>query len=77
MAGRLPAAADVDTAQLARRLRLVTAWAGRCTAGAYRSGDGESAVTVELAGESGHAVLAVGVDPGTGSLRQATVTLLP
>ena len=40
----LPAAADVDTAQLARRLRLVTAWAGRCAAGAYRSGDGESAV---------------------------------
>ena len=73
----VPAAADVDTAQLARRLRLVTAWAGRCAAGAYRSGDGESAVTVELAGESGQAVLAVWVDPGTGSLRQATVTLLP
>jgi D-alanyl-D-alanine-carboxypeptidase/D-alanyl-D-alanine-endopeptidase len=73
----LPAAADVDTAQLARRLRLVTAWAGRCAPGAYRSGDGESAATVELAGESGQAVLAVGVDPGTGALRQATVTLLP
>jgi CubicO group peptidase (beta-lactamase class C family) len=73
----LPAAAGVDTAQLARRLRLATAWAGRCTAGAYRSGDGESAVTVELAGESGRAELAAGVDPGTEVLRYATVTLLP
>jgi CubicO group peptidase (beta-lactamase class C family) len=73
----LPAAADVDTAQLARRLRLATAWAGRCTAGAFRSGDGESAATVELEGESGRAVLAVWVDPDTEALRQATVTLLP
>ena len=46
----LPAAADVDTAQLARRLRLATAWAGRCSAGAFRSGDGESTATVELDG---------------------------
>ena len=73
----LPAAADVDTAQLARRLRLATAWAGRCSAGAYRSGDGESTATVELDGESGKAVLAVSVDPDTEALRQATVTLLP
>jgi CubicO group peptidase (beta-lactamase class C family) len=73
----LPAAADVDTAALARRLRLVTAWAGRCTAGGYRAGDGETAATVELEGEAGRAVLAVAVDPGTEALRQATVTLLP
>jgi len=73
----LPAAADVNTAQLARRLRLAAAWAGQCAAGAYRSGDGESAVTVELAGDSGRAELAVSVDPGTEALRQATVTLLP
>jgi CubicO group peptidase (beta-lactamase class C family) len=73
----LPAAADVDTAQLARRLRLATAWAGRCTAGAFRYGDGESAAVVELEGESGRAVLAVSVDPGSEALRQATVTLLP
>ena len=73
----LPAAADVDTAQLARRLRLATAWAGRCSAGTYRSGDGESTATVELDGESGQAVLAVSVDPDTESLRQATITLLP
>jgi CubicO group peptidase (beta-lactamase class C family) len=73
----LPAAADVDTAQLARRLRLATAWAGRCSAGAFRAGDGETAATVELEGESGRAVLAVSVDPDTEALRQATVTLLP
>jgi CubicO group peptidase (beta-lactamase class C family) len=73
----LPATADVDTAALARRLRLATAWAGRCTAGGYRAGDGETAATVELEGEAGRAVLAVAVDPGTESLRQATVTLLP
>ena len=73
----LPAAADVDTTQLARRLRLASAWAGRCTTGAYRSGDGDSAVTVELAGESGRAELAVSVDPRSEVLRQATVTLLP
>jgi CubicO group peptidase (beta-lactamase class C family) len=73
----LPVAPDVDTAQLARRLRLAGAWAGRCTAGAYRAGDGESAVTVELAGEAGQAVLAVGVDPAGEVLRQASVTLLP
>jgi len=73
----LPAAADVDTAQLARRLRLATAWAGRVSAGAFRSGDGESAATVELEGEAGRAVLAVWVDPDTEALRQATVTLLP
>jgi CubicO group peptidase (beta-lactamase class C family) len=73
----LPAAADVDTAQLARRLRLATAWAGRVSAGAFRSGDGESAATVELDGESGRAVLAFSVDPDTEALRQATVTLLP
>jgi CubicO group peptidase (beta-lactamase class C family) len=73
----LPAAPDVDTAQLARRLRLATAWAGRCTAGPFRSGDGESAATVELEGESGRAVLAVWVDTDTEALRQATITLLP
>jgi hypothetical protein len=73
----LPAAPDLDTTALARRLRLATAWAGRCTAGGYRAGDGETAATVELEGEAGRAVLAVAVDPGTESLRQATVTLLP
>jgi CubicO group peptidase (beta-lactamase class C family) len=73
----LPAAGDVDTTALARRLRLARAWAGRCAAGAVQSGDGESAVRVELAGESGRAELAVSVDPGTEVLRAATVTLLP
>ncbi|MGH3275966.1 MAG: hypothetical protein ACRDNZ_16780, partial [Streptosporangiaceae bacterium] len=75
--GCLPATADIDTVQLARRLRLATAWAGRCAAGGFRAGDGESAVTVELDGECGQAILAVAVDADLGLLRQVTVTLLP
>jgi CubicO group peptidase (beta-lactamase class C family) len=73
----LPVAADVDTAGLARRLRLAAAWAGRCAAGAYRSGDGESAVAVELDGEAGRVILAVTVDAERELLRQADVTLVP
>jgi len=73
----LPVAADVDTAQLARRLRVAAAWAGRCTAGAFRGGDGESGTAVELEGQSGRVVLAVTVDETGEVLRQADVTLLP
>jgi CubicO group peptidase (beta-lactamase class C family) len=73
----LPAAADVDTVWLARRLRLASAWAGRCTAGGYRSGDGEAAVAVELDGESGQVILTVAVDEDREVLRQADVTLVP
>jgi CubicO group peptidase (beta-lactamase class C family) len=73
----LPVAADVDRTQLARRLRVAAAWAGRCTAGAFRAGDGDSTVTVELEGPSGRAVLAIWVDEEAEVLRQAEVTLLP
>jgi hypothetical protein len=73
----LPAAADVDTVWLARRLRLASAWAGRCTAGGYRSGDGEAAVAVELDGECGQVILTVAVDEDREVLRQADVTLVP
>jgi CubicO group peptidase (beta-lactamase class C family) len=73
----LPAAADVDTAQVIRQLRIAAAWAGRCAVDVYRAGDGETAATVELAGPSGRVVLTVGVDDADGVLRQASVTLLP
>jgi CubicO group peptidase (beta-lactamase class C family) len=73
----LPAAADVDTALVARQLRVAAAWAGRCTAGAYRSGDGETAAAVELEGPTGRVVLAVAVDEAGEVLRQVDVTLLP
>jgi len=73
----LPAAADVDTVAVARRLRVAAAWAGRCTAGAFRAGDGEASTTVELEGPSGRVVLAISVDEAGDVLRQADVTLLP
>ncbi len=61
----LPVAADVNTEWLSRRLGLAAAWAGRCAAGGVRSGDGESAVTVELDGSvrPGGAVGRRGRDP--------------
>ncbi len=73
----LPVADDVDTTQLARRLAVAAAWAGRCAAGAFRAGDGESSTTVELEGPLGRAVLAISVDEAAEVLRQAEVTLLP
>ena len=73
----LPVADDVDTTQLARRLAVAAAWAGRCTAGAFRAGDGESSTTVELEGPLGRALLAISVDEEAELLRQAEVTLLP
>jgi CubicO group peptidase (beta-lactamase class C family) len=73
----LPVSDEVDTTQLARRLRVASAWAGRCTAGAFRAGDGESSATVELEGPLGRAVLAISVDEQAELLRQAEVTLLP
>jgi serine-type D-Ala-D-Ala carboxypeptidase/endopeptidase len=72
----LPVASDVDSADVARRLRVAGAWTGPCTVGAFRAGDGENSVTVELSGSSGQADLAISVDPGSGTLRQASVTLL-
>jgi len=75
----LPAAGDVDTAAVARRLRVAAAWAGRCSAGAFRAGDGEASTTVELEGQSGRVVLAISVDVDEGGdvLRQADIILLP
>ena len=72
----LPAAADVDTTKLMRQLRVAAAWAGRCSAGAFRSGDGETRTSVELEGQSGRAVLAILVDEAGETLRQADITLL-
>jgi CubicO group peptidase (beta-lactamase class C family) len=72
----LAAATDVDTAQLMRQLRVAAAWAGRCSAGAFRSGDGETRTSVELEGQSGRAVLSIAVDVVGETLRQADITLL-
>jgi CubicO group peptidase (beta-lactamase class C family) len=73
----LPAAPDVDTALVARKLRVAAAWAGRCTAGAFRAGDGEASIAVELEGQSGRLILSISVDEAGEVLRQAEITLLP
>ena len=69
---------DLDTTQLARRLRVAAAWAGRCTAGAFRAGDGESSHDGRAGGRRpAGRVLAISVDEEAEMLRQAEVTLLP
>jgi CubicO group peptidase (beta-lactamase class C family) len=73
----LPAAPDVDTALVARKLRVAAAWAGRCTASAFRAGDGEASTAVELEGQSGRLILSISVDEAGEVLRQAEITLLP
>ncbi|HEU5421756.1 MAG TPA: serine hydrolase domain-containing protein [Streptosporangiaceae bacterium] len=72
----LAVASDVDSADAARRLRVAGAWTGPCTVAAFRAGDGENSVTVELAGASGRADLAIAVDAASGTVRQVSVTLL-
>ena len=54
---------------------MAAAWAGRCRAGAYRAGDGETSVTVELDGEFTRLLLTVAVDQGAGLLQQADIML--
>ncbi len=69
----IPADATVDTALLARRLRMAAAWAGPCRLGAYKAGDGTASVAVELAGEHASLVLTLAADPASGLLRQADI----
>jgi CubicO group peptidase (beta-lactamase class C family) len=71
----VPVTSGADTTLLARRLRMAAAWTGAITPGAYRAGDGTASLTVELAGEHAAAILAISVDPASGALRTADVTL--
>jgi CubicO group peptidase (beta-lactamase class C family) len=73
----LPAAGSLDTALLARRLRMAAVWSGRCRQGAYRAGDGDTSVTVELDGELASLVLTIVIDQAKGVLQQAAVMLVP
>jgi CubicO group peptidase (beta-lactamase class C family) len=73
----LPVTAGVDTPTLLRRLRVGSAWAGRCAVTAYRAGDGQAATTAELTGPAGRLALEIAVDAPSEALRQAGVTLLP
>ncbi len=71
----VPVAAGADARLLGRRLRMAAVWAGRAVAGVYRAGDGAASVSVELAGEDATIVLSLLVNPATGELRQADITL--
>jgi hypothetical protein len=72
----LPVSGDVDTDLLLRQFRTAGAWAGRCRPGAFRAGNGETSITVELDGERARLVLAV-VAGGAGQLRHAEIMLSP
>jgi CubicO group peptidase (beta-lactamase class C family) len=71
----VPVAVGTDAGLLSRRLRMAAVWAGRCAPGAYRAGDGGASVSVDLAGEHATVVLTLAVNPATGELRQAEITL--
>jgi CubicO group peptidase (beta-lactamase class C family) len=67
----------VDTGLLLRQLRMAAAWAGDCTVGAFRAGDGQGSVTAELSGEHATVVISLAAEPGTGALSQADILLGP
>jgi CubicO group peptidase (beta-lactamase class C family) len=71
----VPFAPGADAGLITRRLRMAAAWAGPVTPGACQSGDGSSSVSVELVGEHAPVTLTLLVNPATGELRQADVTL--
>jgi CubicO group peptidase (beta-lactamase class C family) len=68
-------APGADPGLLGRRLRMAAVWAGNVVAGAYRAGDGNASLGVELVGEHATAVLSLQVNPTTGELRQADIAL--
>jgi hypothetical protein len=71
----IPVAAGTDVTLLTRRLRMAGAWAGASAPGAFRDGDGSASASVELEGEHARVVLSLAVNPNTGELRAADVTL--
>jgi CubicO group peptidase (beta-lactamase class C family) len=68
-------AEGTDAGLLARRLRMAAAWAGRVRPGVYRTGDGNAALSIDLVGEHATVTLALVINPGTGELRQADISL--
>ena len=71
----VPVAASADAGLIARRLRMVAAWAGKCAVGAFQAGSGTASSTVEPVGEHATITLSLLVNRATGELRQADVTL--
>ena len=58
-----------------RKLMVAAAWAGHCRPGAFRSGNGETSVAVELDGKNARLVLEIAVDPAEHLLQEADLTL--
>jgi hypothetical protein len=73
----LAASAWLDTGLAVRQFRLAAALAGRCVPGAYRAGDGQTTVTVELEGEHARLALTVCLERHTQHLHEATIHLAP
>jgi len=71
----LPVSAAADAGLLARRLRMAATWTGMVTPAGYRAGNGSTSVSVDLVGEHATVTLSVLVNPTTGELRHAEVTL--
>jgi len=69
----IPVTGGVDTALLARRLRMAAVWAGSCQVGAFKAGDGTASVAAELVGEHATITLTLVIDPETRVLRLADV----
>jgi len=73
----LAAAASLDTGLLVRQFRMAAAWAGRCVPGAFRGGDGETEVTLDLGGEHATLTPALAITPPGNELRKAEILLTP
>jgi CubicO group peptidase (beta-lactamase class C family) len=73
----LPVPGSLDTERLARQFRMAAAWAGRCRLGALRAGNGETAATTEIDGETGRLVLAISIDPAAPLLHQVDLFVQP
>jgi CubicO group peptidase (beta-lactamase class C family) len=70
--GNLRVAAGSDVDRWVRRLRMAAAWAGPVRPGAWRAGDGETAVVADLVGEHATIQLTLAVD-ATGAIRDLTL----
>jgi hypothetical protein len=71
----LAAADGVDTDRVLRQLRMAAAWAGQCAIDCYLAGNGSTAATVRLTGQTGKVVLTVEITE-SGQLQRSEVTLV-
>ena len=71
----LAAADGLDTDRVLRQLRMAAAWAGECAIDCYLAGNGTTAATVRLTGQTGKVVLAVEITE-SGQLQRSEVTLV-